>query len=1422
MRFILALLVFAWAGVASAQTSDADRNFITGLIEDAVNSDELTVRLINFQGALSSSATADAITIADPEGVWLRLDGLTIEWNRSALLSGRVEIDTLSADRIEVIRLPVTDPEAAELPSAEATPFSLPDLPVSINIADVSAAEIVLTEALLGEPISARFAGSLKLGSGEGSTDFTLERTDSKVGRFVVDASYENLTRQLGLFLLAEEGENGIAARMINLPDRPAVKLEIAGDAPLDDFVGEIALATDGTDRITGTVQLSRPSGSLDQAFGLDLQGDLRPMLPDQYDAFFGTSTVLQVEGTSFGLGGLRLSNLVVAAEQVVLRGSASIDANGWPEAIDLRGRLGSGGTDRVLLPFGDTPTEVSGMSLNVQYDAADDAAWTGAFDITSLGRDGLSIDALALSGGGVIIPSAVGARGRFSADLNYAARGLMLDDAALSEAIGSDIEGTIDFGRLQGSPFVVRDLTLSGAGIEMRGNAYIDGPDDRFSTRAELGIQADDFSRFAALTGLDLTGGGTVDLSGTAQPFDGIFDLDVAAQTSDLTLGIEQADGFLAGDSTLSLQVERDTDGTRLRGIDVRNDALNLNGRAEITALETTANFTARINDLTLVTPTLSGPAVLIADVATTPDGVINLDADVTAPRASLTVNGTATPIEGGYILRPDAVVAVEELSAYGAIIGQQVNGAATIRLDGSYTTTSGALAANVAAQTRDIVLGIAQADAFLTGESNLSLRVERDEDSTRLRSIELQNNAVGLTGRAEITADATATANVSALIKDLTLVTPSLSGTGVLTADVATNTDGVIRLDADVIAPRATATISGTATPIEGGYVLRPDAVLAVEELSAYGAIVGQQIGGGITVNLDGTYTTPTGAMNADVTAQTRDLRAGSPEINRILAGLGRVSANVSLSDAGRLRLDAIDVVFPNLTANGAVASSGADTQATLSMRLRDIALLVPDFSGPLVADVSARQNAAGWNLTGEANGPIGTAARVSGLVGNNGQLNLSVSGSAPLALANIYIAPRQVNGLAQFDLSVNGPAALSSVRGPVTISDARLAAPTLQQALEDINGTIQLAGGTARLDIGAASVDGGRIALSGPVDLAAPFQASLTAELIEIVLRDPTLYRATANGRITVNGPLAGGARIAGQIDVGAVEVQVPSTGVSALGSLPEITHLGPRLEIARTLERAGVGAAAPTEREARAGPDYPIDVLIRAPSRIFVRGRGLDAELGGELSLTGSVNNLIPIGRFDLVRGRLTILAQQFDLSEGYAQLQGDFSPFLRLVATTEARTGTDISIIVEGPADDIEVRFESTPPLPQDEVLAQLLFGRDISSISPIQAIQLASAAANLAGAASENGGVFGSLREGLDLDDFDIVTDQDGNAGVRAGKYISENIYTDVTIGSTGNSEINLNIDIDRNFTARGTVGSDGDTSVGIFFERDY
>ena len=57
---------------------------------------------------------------------------------------------------------------------------------------------------------------------------------------------------------------------------------------------------------------------------------------------------------------------------------------------------------------------------------------------------------------------------------------------------------------------------------------------------------------------------------------------------------------------------------------------------------------------------------------------------------------------------------------------------------------------------------------------------------------------------------------------------------------------------------------------------------------------------------------------------------------------------------------------------------------------------------------------------------------------------------------------------------------------------------------------------------------------------------------------------------------------------------------------------------------------------------------------------------------------------------------------------------------------------------------------------------------------------------------------------------------------MRAGAYLGENIYSDVTVDSEGETQLNLNLDVTPSLTVRGGVTNDGSSSLGIFFERDY
>ena len=176
-------------------------------------------------------------------------------------------------------------------------------------------------------------------------------------------------------------------------------------------------------------------------------------------------------------------------------------------------------------------------------------------------------------------------------------------------------------------------------------------------------------------------------------------------------------------------------------------------------------------------------------------------------------------------------------------------------------------------------------------------------------------------------------------------------------------------------------------------------------------------------------------------------------------------------------------------------------------------------------------------------------------------------------------------------------------------------------------------------------------------------------------------------------------------------------------------------------------------------------------------------------------------MIPVGQLELIRGRIDLLGKRFDMTEGLIELQGSMIPVLRLVAETQ-QDEILTRIIIDGEVRDPEIRFESVPELPEEEVLSHLLFGRGLDSISALQAAQLANAVAVLAGRGSE--GIVSGLRDSVGLDDLDLATDDEGNVSVRAGKYLTRNVYSDVSVDADGKSRINLNLDVSTALTARG------------------
>ncbi|MEL7012012.1 MAG: translocation/assembly module TamB domain-containing protein [Pseudomonadota bacterium] len=1238
MRRYLFISVCLMVGT-TAVAQDDDPSYLEGLIQDALSDTSRDVRVIGFRGALSSNATLEQLTIADDDGVWLSLEDASLVWSRAALLRGRLVVDELTAGRIELVRLPESDPPPPSPEDAEAAPFALPELPISIELGKLQAEQVVLGPDVLGEPATLVVTGAMSLIDGAADVDFQIQRTD-RADRLDMTAAYANETQILKIDLDFDESEGGIISRKAKVPGEPSLGLSVTGEGPLSDFEAAIALASDGVDRFAGTVGIASPEAAEDgtYAFRADLNGDVRPLLQPDLHAFFGVDTALSVAGVSQPDGAVLLDTLDISTGALSLAGDLALAPGGLPTKFNLDGRIAGDGP--IRLPTVTPATLIDDVTLTASYDEADGESWSANFVVDGFDRDGMEIDRAEVAAVGTIQS---GETRSVSAKTTFGVTGLSHVNAALEQAIGTSPEGQIDLTWVEGEPIDVSRLNVRSGDASLQASARIDELAEGFPVDGRAVLSAEDISRFAAISGRPLSGAADLQVEGSGTPLSGAFDIILSASTLDLVIGEARVDPLLQGRSRVDLAARRDETGAFIEALTVRSPAIEADASGQLSGAAGTATFAGTLKDLSLVEPKLSGPAVIDTEVSWAQDGALELkrlearalDAQISA-QGSLNTSDESLPASGSLDLR------AEDISRLAEFLQRPLKGAVNLSVDGSGTIKSPSLDGTLDLLARGLSTGIAQVDKITGGTVDL----------------------------------------------DATLA----YGDGVPFVDALT-------LD---------------------------------------------------TLNL---------AVTADADAP------GEP--------------------------------------------------ITIAARLTDLGLVAPGINGPasLNGTVAPEDNT-GENLDVDLTfqGPAGVGARIAGEIRDLGQeLALAIQGSAPLDLANGFMAPNSITGPLNFDLRVDGAPGLSALSGRATISDARMSLPGAKLAVTGLGGAVNISGGQATPDISGSLGSGGQFNVSGPITLSAPYNANLSVALNGLILRDPELYQTVVDGTVTLNGPLTGGAQIGGALALGRTELRVPSGGAVATGALEGIHHVAEPASVRQTRARAGL-----IETASRSGPkaSFPLDLTISAPNQIFVRGRGLDAELGGNLRLGGTTTNVSASGVFELIRGRFDILTKRLDLTEGLIDLRGALDPYLRFVAQTTSNEYT-IDIVLEGLLSEPEITFSSSPFLPEEEVLAQLLFGRDFSNMSAFQAAQLVSAVATLSGKGGDG------LGSRLGLANFDVTSTADGETQVSAGTYISDNIYSEVVADSAGRSEIHLNLDVTDSLTVKGIAGND-DTGVGVYFERDY
>ena len=423
------------------------------------------------------------------------------------------------------------------------------------------------------------------------------------------------------------------------------------------------------------------------------------------------------------------------------------------------------------------------------------------------------------------------------------------------------------------------------------------------------------------------------------------------------------------------------------------------------------------------------------------------------------------------------------------------------------------------------------------------------------------------------------------------------------------------------------------------------------------------------------------------------------------------------------------------------------------------------------------------------------------------------------AGLANKALAVGGQRLTGRLALDATVRGTAVAPLASGVATMSGGSFEDPLQGVRLDGIQARILAQGEEVLIERASATTrNGGTLAASGRVRLApdAGFPGAFRIQGNRALLVSNETMQAIADLSLEFSGALAERPRVKGRVDIVSLDVAVPDRIPVTSQPLAGTKHV----DATKTATaRVALDKKAKARGKRKPAFDADIDLTIAAPNRVFVRGRGIDAELGGDIRLSGTMAQPIAIGAFEMRRGRLSVLSQRLDFTRGRLTFSGELSPELDFVAETRVGDLT-AQITVSGQASQPTFAFTSQPDLPQDEVLSRIMFQKASGGLSPTQALQLAATAAQFAGEGGND--AFEMMRKSLGVNSLDVQM-RAGRPTVGASRYISDNVSVGVRTGATPEqSAVSIDIDITRGLRVQGEVGVDGRSTIGLGTEWEY
>jgi translocation and assembly module TamB len=565
-------------------------------------------------------------------------------------------------------------------------------------------------------------------------------------------------------------------------------------------------------------------------------------------------------------------------------------------------------------------------------------------------------------------------------------------------------------------------------------------------------------------------------------------------------------------------------------------------------------------------------------------------------------------------------------------------------------------------------------------------------------------------------------------------------------------------------------------------------------------------------------------------------------------VLQAAGRLTPTLALSASLRDFTPALlRALWPDLKAEGHVdadatlSGSLALPLGSLSVKGRGLRSINGAARGLPSTDIDASAQLQGQVVQVELQMHAGEGLQLQGKgqvpLNRNATMAFKLSGKFNLSVVNpiIEVSGQRLLGNATIDAELAGTPAAPQARGTLVINSGDMQDYPRGTHLSDVSATLAADGDQLQLQQFTAHAGKGTITASGTLGLGGgnlPVALQVTAHGARPFASD--LLTATIDMDLKVTGGLRSQLNAAGSVHIDRADITIPNA-------------LPPDVAVLNVVH-AGQKPAPMTKSSALI---VALDLTVAAPRAVFVRGRGLDAELAGQLRIGGDSNNPDISGGFDMRNGTVNLAGATLTFSSGRVAFNGTgvrkkIDPTLDFTSTNDSG-GVKATLMVGGYADAPVITLSSIPDMPQDEILSRLLFGVSVTQLTPLQLAQIGAALATMGGVGG--GGHFNpinAVQRKLGLDRLAIgggsstsgaasgTPGETSNAAtIEAGRYVTRRVYIGAKQSTNGTTQAQVQVDLTKSLKVQTTLGTGGTvqgatpqndpgSSVGITYQFEY